>query len=389
MTNRYLGFILLAGAALLAACAPVARAPAPAPQPVPPAVPAPPAPVPTPAPAPGPLACATLDIAAVGDIMLGSDFPEDVLPPDDGRGLLAAVAPELRAADLTFGNLEGVLMDGGEPVKKCQDPKVCYLFRSPARYARTLADAGFDVMSLANNHARDFGEAGRSASMAALDAAGIRHSGRIGDIASWEQGGRRIALVAFSFTSGSHPLNDLAGARALVGELKAGHDLVIVSFHGGAEGGDATQLPFTTERFFGEDRGDVVVFGRAMVDAGAALVLGHGPHVPRAIEAWNGHLIAYSLGNFATYFGISIAGPKGYAPILRATLDGEGRLVSGRIVSAIQQRPDGLRPDPGQQAGRLIRSLTETDLRGGGLLFDADGGFRPATPPPACTAAAP
>lgn len=382
MMDRSLRIILLAMAALLAACAPATRPPPAAPQPVAtaPAAEPPPAPLPP----PGPPACTTLDIAAVGDIMLGSDYPEDRLPPDDGRGLLAAVVPELRAADIAFGNLEGVLMDGGEPVKKCQDPKVCFLFRSPARYAGTLADAGFDVMSLANNHARDFGEAGRSSSMAALDAAGIRHSGRIGDIASWEQAGRRIALVAFSFTSGSHPLNDLAGARALVGELRADHDLVIVSFHGGAEGGDATHLPFGTERFFGEDRGDVVAFGRAMVDAGAALVIGHGPHVPRAIEVWNGHLVAYSLGNFSTWFGISIAGPKGYAPLLRATLDDSGRLVAGRIVSALQERPDGLRLDPGQQAARLIRSMTEADLRGGGLLFDAEGGFRPATAPPAC-----
>lgn len=382
MMGRRPGLIVLAVAVLLAACAPATRPPPAAPQPVATAPAA--EPVPAPMPVPGPPACTTLDIAAVGDIMLGSDFPEDRLPPDDGRGLLAAVAPELRAADIAFGNLEGVLMDGGEPVKKCQDPKVCFLFRSPARYAHTLADAGFDVMSLANNHARDFGEAGRSSSMAALDAAGIRHSGRIGDIASWEQAGRRIALVAFSFTSGSHPLNDLAGARALVGELRADHDLVIVSFHGGAEGGDATHLPFGTEHFFGEDRGDVVVFGRAMVDAGAALVIGHGPHVPRAIEVWNGHLVAYSLGNFATWFGISIAGPKGYAPLLRATLDDGGRLVSGRIVSALQERPGGLRLDPAQQAARLIRSMTEADLRGGGLLFDADGGFRPATAAPAC-----
>jgi hypothetical protein len=381
--------LVVLAAGILAACAPVTRAPVPAPAPVPEAPrPTPASPVAT-TPAPALPACATLRIAAVGDVMLGTDFPEDTLPPDDGRGLLAAVAPELRSADLTFGNLEGVLMDGGEPVKKCQNASVCFLFRSPTRYARTLADAGFDVMSLANNHARDFGEAGRSSSMAALDAVGIRHSGRIGDVASWEQGGRRIALVAFSFTPGSHPLNDTEGAGALVTELKASHDLVFVSFHGGAEGGDATHVPFAMERFFGEERGNVVAFGRAMVDAGAAMVIGHGPHVARAIESYRGHLIAYSLGNFATYFGISIAGPKGYAPILDATLDAEGRLVGGRIVSALQERPDGLRLDPGQQAARLIRAMTEADLGGGGLAFDADGGFRPATPPPACAGATP
>ena len=237
-------------------------------------------------------------------------------------------------------------------------------------------------MSLANNHARDFGEDGRSASMAALDAAGIRHSGRIGDVASWEQDGRRIAMVAFSFTGGSHPLNDTEGARALVAGLAAQHDLVIVSFHGGAEGGDATRLPFTVERFFGEERGDVVAFGRAMVEAGAGLVLGHGPHVPRAIEVYRGRLIAYSLGNFATWFGISVAGMKGYAPLLQATLDNSGQLLEGRIISGLQLRPDGVTLDPQQRAFQLMRDLTALDLSGGGLLFSDDGAFRPVAAPP-------
>jgi hypothetical protein len=366
--------VVAVAAALAAACAP-------APQREPPPAPAVPAPAPAPPVAAAPAAppdCRTLRIAAVGDMMLGTDFPEDTLPPDDARGLLAAVAPTLRAADIAFGNVEGVLMDGGEPVKKCQDPSVCYLFRSPARYALTLADAGFDVVSLANNHARDFGEAGRDASMAALDAAGIRHSGRIGDVASWEQAGRRIALVAFSFTTGSHPLNDTAGGQALVAELAATHDLVLVSFHGGAEGGDATRLPFTEERFFGENRGNVVAFARAMVDAGADLVIGHGPHVPRALEVYRERLVAYSLGNFATWFGISVAGMKGYAPILEATLDGEGRLLEGRVVSALQARPAGVVPDEAQRAFRLMREVTALDLAGGGLQFTDDGRFRPA-----------
>jgi hypothetical protein len=323
-----------------------------------------------------------LTVAAVGDIMLGTDFPEDTLPPDDGRGLLAAVVPELAAADVTFGNLEGVLMDGGEPVKKCQDPSVCFLFRSPARYAMTLRDAGFDVMSLANNHARDFGETGRDATMAALDAVGIRHSGRIGDVASWEHDGWRIALIAFSFTAGSHPLNDTALAQASVAELAARHDLVLVSFHGGAEGGDAHRIPFTMERSFGEERGNVFEFARAVVDAGADLVIGHGPHVPRALELYEGRLIAYSLGNFATWFGISVVGTKGYAPILQVTLDGEGRLLEGRIVPAVQLRTQGVQLDAERRASRLMRELTELDFGGGGLEFDAADGLRPAQPPP-------
>ena len=71
-----------------------------------------------------------ITIAAVGDMMLGTDYPRNILPDDDGVGFLADVAPILSSADLTFGNLEGTLVDGGEPGKKCSNPSVCYLFRS-------------------------------------------------------------------------------------------------------------------------------------------------------------------------------------------------------------------------------------------------------------------
>src|SRR5512143_109159 len=107
--------------------------------------------------------------------------------------MLKDVAALLRSDDITMGNLEGALLDGGQPFKQCQNNGRCFVFRSPSRYVRHLVEAGFDVMSLANNHARDFGEAGRSSSMALLDAAGIRHSGREGDVASWSVSGRRVA----------------------------------------------------------------------------------------------------------------------------------------------------------------------------------------------------
>src|SRR5688572_13113826 len=148
---------------LLAACAGQPPAPAPAPREPAPAVTAEAAP---PSPThPG------LTLAAVGDMMLGTDFPENTLPDDDGLSFFDSVAPLLEAPDVTFGNLEGVLQDGGEPVKQCKDTRICFLFRSPARYATYFKLAGFDALSLANNHARDFGETGRSSSMTALDSA--------------------------------------------------------------------------------------------------------------------------------------------------------------------------------------------------------------------------
>jgi len=354
----------LSSLAVFAGCATQPAAP---PSPPPPVEAAPP-----PAPAPPPTHSG-LTLAAVGDIMMGTDFPENILPDDDGVGFLAAVTPVLRAPDVTFGNLEGVLQDGGEPVKQCKDTRICFLFRSPTRYAHYLAQAGFDVMSLANNHARDFGEAGRSSSMAALDAVGIRHSGREGTVASWMANGRRVALVAFAPNVGSNSLNDPQIGLPLVSQLAATHDIVIVSFHGGAEGNGAEVLPFAREIFAGEDRGNVVEFAHAMIDAGADLVLGHGPHVVRPLELYRDRLIAYSLGNFATYYGISVEGIRGIAPILQCHLGDDGRFESGHLVATTQIRPAGPSLDATNAVIKLVRTLTTTAFPDGTLIIGEDG----------------
>jgi len=324
-----------------------------------------------------------VSIAAVGDMMIGTDFPENHLPDDDGTGFLAAVTPWLSSADLTFGNLEGVLVDGGEPAKKCKNPSACYLFRSPTRYATHYLNAGFDVLSLANNHARDFGEEGRTSTMTALDQAGILHSGREGDFASIEINNIKIAVLAYAVTKESNMMLDYDLAEATVAEYAASHDIVIVSFHGGAEGVDAMNIPFAEEEYFGEPRGDVVMFAHRMVDAGADLLIGHGPHVVRAAERYKDRLIAYSLGNFATYYGISVAGIKGIAPILTATLDGEGRFVEGAIVSTVQLRPDGPSIDEKQRALNLMRGLSAEDFENSGLVFLPDGSLLRANKEPA------
>jgi len=364
---------ILVGAAaltLLAACAtqPPATTPAAVMQPAPAAPETPPIPPPA---HPG------LTLAAVGDMMLGTDFPENILPDDDGMAFFDAVTPVLSKPDVTFGNLEGVLQDGGEPVKQCKDKRICFLFRTPARYAAYFKVAGFDVLSLANNHARDFGEVGRSSSMAALDSVGIHHSGREGTVASFIANGRRVAMVAFAPNVGSNSLNDPQIGLPLVAELAAKHDIVIVSFHGGAEGNGAEVLPFAREIFAGEDRGNVVEFAHAMIDAGADIVLGHGPHVVRPVELYHDRLIAYSLGNFATYYGISVEGIRGIAPILLVTLDDDGKFVEGRIEPTIQVRPAGPTPDPARGVIRLLQALTTTAFPNGDLAIADDGRLTP------------
>jgi poly-gamma-glutamate capsule biosynthesis protein CapA/YwtB (metallophosphatase superfamily) len=323
-----------------------------------------------------------ISIAAVGDMMIGTDYPQNHLPDDDAVSFLADVAPVLSAADIAFGNHEGVLLDGGEPAKKCSNPNACYLFRSPTRYAQHFRNAGFDVLSLANNHARDFGEEGRSSSMEAIAAAGMYHSGRVDDFASFEKNGLTVAVLAYAVTKNSNMLLDYDLAFSTVADFAARHDIVIVSFHGGAEGADVTHVPFAEEEYYGEPRGDIVWFARGVVDAGADLVIGHGPHVVRGMERYKDRLIAYSLGNFATYYGISVAGIKGIAPILTVTLDGDGKFVEGEIVSTIQHRPAGPSIDPNDRALNLIRGLSIEDFGDPGLTFLPDGQVLPTERPP-------
>ena len=314
-----------------------------------------------------------ISLALVGDMMLGTDYPKNLLADDDGVSLLQAVTPYLVNADIAFGNLEGVLMDGGEPRKVCRNPDNCYLFRTPSRYVKYLQEAGFDVMSLANNHARDFGEPGRTASMEVLASAGILHSGREGDIASWEIKGLKIALIAFAPFIGSHDFLNIKLAKRRVAELAQTHDLVLVSMHAGAEGAEATRVVNENEFYRGEDRGNSVAFAHAVIDSGADLVIGHGPHVPRALEYYKGRLIAYSLGNFCTFWGISVGETRGLAPILQVDVDQEGQFLSGRIVSAKQVRPNGPVIDPSHAAANLMAKLTEEDFPATALHITSQG----------------
>ncbi|MBP2684924.1 MAG: capsule biosynthesis protein [Deltaproteobacteria bacterium] len=328
-------------------------------------------------------------VAAVGDIMMGTTFPEPILPPEDGATLFRSVAPLLAGHDVVFGNLEGPLTDV-ERSPKCPKPRrngrPCFAFRTPPRYVRHLSEAGFTAVNVANNHSLDFGMEGLDNTLDVLDAAGVEAVG--GErVAVFAISGRSVAVAGFSYslpTRYVHPLLDVEAAREIVAGLKNEYDLVVVSFHGGAEGAQAVRVTDTEEEFLGENRGNVVRFARAAVDAGADLVLGHGPHVPRAIEVYRGKLIAYSLGNFAVYsmFNIkgliayslgnfavysmfNLKGASGLGYALQAELDPEtGGIVRFRTPS-VTLRPLGIpQPDPSAQAEALLRKLSEEFLAG-------------------------
>ena len=324
-------------------------------------------------------------LIAVGDVMPGTEFPDaGYLDPR----LSAAAGPEevlgtdlveiLRSGDVVFGNMEGVLWDEDvPPTKSCRDPALCYVFRSPERYAGLLAQSGFTVMALANNHSGDWGAEGRAATMAALTRNGIAYAGLDNAEARTAtlplDSGVRIGVAAFSPNRGTMNLNDLDAALRVVSSLADEHDVVLVSFHGGAEGAKYTSLPKERETFHGENRGDVYAFAHAVVDAGADVVIGHGPHVPRAVEVYQDRFIAYSLGNFWTYGRFNLRGANGLAPVVDLVLAPDGSLRSARIHSARQEGRGGPKSDPTGGALALIAELTAADLGNVGLVFEPDG----------------
>lgn len=305
-------------------------------------------------------------VTAVGDVMLGTTFPDEtggLLPPDDGADLLTEVTPILKRGDVVFGNLEGPLTEGGTSLKcKGKPLGTCYAFRVPPRYGAHLKDAGFTVMGLANNHAMDFGQEGRSSSRQVLDAEGIAHSGEIGDIAHLTVKGEKIEVIAFATYPGAYNLLDLDDALQAIRQARAESDLVIVSFHGGAEGATHQHVLPGDEKFLGEDRGDLRRFTHAAIDAGAQLVIGSGPHVVRGMEIYQGKLIAYSLGNFATYGPFNLSAENGISLILEAHLAPDGSFISGQVYPVRQPKPGGPRLDPAMSIVPVLRNLSQADF---------------------------
>ncbi len=315
-------------------------------------------------------------VAGVGDMMLGTNYPNtSYLPLNGGKDLLTDVQSILSAADLTFGNLEGVLLDSGGQAKRCNDPSACYAFRSPEIYVQHFVDCEFDMLSLANNHSGDFGPTGRSTTKRVLAENDIAFAGLAGsdEMTVVERNGLRFGMAAFAPNSGTCDIRNISYATGIVRKLSEQCDVVIVSFHGGAEGAKAQRVPRRTETYYGENRGDVYKFAHAVVDVGADIVFGHGPHVTRAMEVYKDRLICYSLGNFCTYGRFNVQGVNGIAPIVTAEVDAEGRFVEGQLTSIYQQKTHGPKIDSKKRALAKVIELTELDFPNTPLRFDPEG----------------
>ncbi|MCD8291377.1 MAG: CapA family protein [Prevotella sp.] len=315
----------------------------------------------------------TLVIALTGDIMMGTTYPDTVLPSEKGAQLFNDVKYILRKADVAVGNLEGTLCDSAELEKKTIQH--AYAFRTPTDFAPRLKEAGYDFLSMANNHAFDFGMTGARSTEHQLDSLGISHVG-----VKWhskyaiiEKGGIRYGLCAFGHNYYTLKIQDFDAVKTVLDTLREKSDIVIVSFHGGAEGEDKSHLPYEKEMFFTEDRGSLRDFAHFCIDNGADIVYGHGPHVVRCVEVYKDRFIAYSLGNFCTPYNISILGLSGYAPVIEAKINKKGEFLSGIIHPFIQYKGLGPRYDNNRKVIRQIQKLTNEDMPNSNVIIMDNG----------------
>ena len=317
----------------------------------------------------------TICIAAVGDIMLGSSYPDSSkLPPDSAKNSFKPVTQYFKGADVVFGNLEGTLLDSGMPSAYKKKLETAYLFRMPTQYGKVLKDAGFNLLSIANNHITDFDKKGSISTTNTLDSYGIHYAGlETCPVTIFERNGIKYGFCAFAPNAHTVQLLDLDNAREIISKLKQQCDILIVSFHGGGEGPLYEHVPFKMESFMNAKRGDVHAFAHNAIDAGADIVLGNGPHVSRALESYKGRLIAYSLGNFCTYKSVSVVGVCGMSPLLKAYLNKKGEFISGNIIAFRQSHEKGLVPDTLNAVVKRIKLLTENDFPQSGLAIDGDG----------------
>ncbi|MDJ1480999.1 CapA family protein [Cytophagaceae bacterium YF14B1] len=320
----------------------------------------------------------TLTIIGVGDIMMGTDYPDSsFLPPNDGATIFPdSIKTILRNADVTFGNLEGTLLDKnkGGKVKTCSNPAICYAFRTPTRYGKYLVDAGFDMMSLANNHSGDFGPVGRQSSMNTLESNGILYAGlQVAPTTIFVRDSTRYGLIAFAPNEGTLDLRRIKEAQEMVRKLADSVDIVIVSFHGGAEGRGAQHVTKKTELFVGENRGNPYDFAHKMIDAGADVILGHGPHVTRSVDLYKDRFIIYSLGNFCTYGRFSLTGEGGVAPIVKVSINRNGEFIKAEVTPIKQTGEGGCQLDQDNKAIKTLQRLLASDFPEVPLSISAAG----------------
>ena len=311
---------------------------------------------------------ATVSISAVGDTELG-DSPQ--VPANPSAYLANMRAP--LAASVVFGNLEGTMYDGAGGSKCGPGSTNCYAFRVPTGFAAAYRATGFTVLNSANNHAHDFGNPGVLSTSAALRAAHLAQAGLPGQIPIVHVGPVSVAFVDFAPYPDTNDMLNAPAAAALIRHAHTRADIVVVYMHAGAEGSAADHVTRAVEYYVGEDRGNPYAFAHAAINAGADLVLASGPHVLRGMEFYRGHLIAYSLGDFANYYDFGGGGDLALSGILHVTLSSTGGFVSGRFTSLVLTPAGQPHVDPTGAAASLVNTLSREDFGAAAVRLGANG----------------
>lgn len=318
-------------------------------------------------------------LKAVGDVMFGSYTPSLEVPDQGGEEFLP-IASYLGGASLVFANLEGSFATGTMKASKCAPASRaagrCYEFGMPETLAPLLKKLGITIVSLDNNHSEDYGIEGYNFTKKVLDDLGISYAPKKG-YSTLQYGSTSVGVVAFGFSTSSYTVSDIETAKSVVTRLAKKFDILIVTFHGGAEGRKALNTPKTTEMFMGENRGNLPLFAKTVIDAGADLVLGHGPHVLRAMDLYKDRLIVYSMGNFLTYGHFNLKNENGITAIFDVTLDPKnGAFQSGNIIPIMQIGKGIPVYDSTKSAITLLQRLTKEDFPSSGLSISKDGEIR-------------
>jgi poly-gamma-glutamate synthesis protein (capsule biosynthesis protein) len=315
-------------------------------------------------------------IKAVGDIVIGSDWPASHYPSDFDRRAQAQMRTALGDADVVFGNFEGALTTHDVSMKKPSAGTV-FAFRMPPRFAGLLRGAGFGVLAIANNHTFDFGERGFVDTLGHLARAGIVTVGEADKISYQKVRDVTIAWVGFSHLYRHNNVRDFDKLAELIHQARPQADLVIVSMQAGAEGNEHLRVRNHEEMFLGENRGNTFGFARKAIDLGADLVLGHGPHVLRGMECYRGKLIAYSLGNFVGYNALSIKRAAAVTVALQVQLSKQGETLGFNVTPLKFNEERFPEPDPDALASFLINDLSRLAPLNGSVQLpvpDADRG---------------
>lgn len=307
---------------------------------------------------------------------------------DDPWALVAPLRPMFADADVVLLNVETAIGSGPARTKCGPRSRNCYAFRGPPASApalRSLGDSDAVVVgNIANNHARDAGDIGVDSTVAHLQRAGILVTGA--DTLATPvvlPDSTTIGVLGFYTSDILTDARNIPGVYRHVKRAVDRYGTVVVTVHIGAEGIGAQRTRDTTEYFLESriDRGNPVAFARAAFDAGAALVVGHGPHVLRAAEWRDGEKLAlYSLGNLLTYGPFNNAEPLNRGAVACVDLAG-GSVAGADLRPTVQRAPGVVAPDWTRRALQLIDSLSMRDFPLTGARVDAWGELlRPAVP---------